>query len=65
MHRYFSGGMRVCVCDYKRGAGGEEKLKAGTLHLHTPEASRRQTAMLLCPLPVLSALWPALLFNLR
>lgn len=44
--------MRVCVCDYKRAAGGEEEeLKADTLlHLHTPGVSRRQTVMLLCPL---------------
>lgn len=50
----------------KEELGGEEKLKADTqLHLHTPGASSRKTVMLLCPLPVLSALWPATLLNLR
>ena len=48
MQSFFSGGMRVCDC--KRGAGVEEKLKADTpLRLHTPGASRRQTVMPLCP----------------
>lgn len=52
MHSYFSWSGRVCVymCDYKRGAGVEEKLKADTLlHLHPPGGVSRQTVMLLCP----------------
>lgn len=54
----------VCVI-IEEGLGAEEKLKASTVDLQTPGASMRQTVMPLCPLPVLSALGPATLFNLR
>ena len=56
--------MSVCVIIKGCEGGGEEKLKADTLHLHTPGArSGRQTVMLLCPLPELSAPWPGLAFQ--